>query len=466
MILSARGLSKTYGGTAGSEAVRDASLELRPGESVSIVGRSGSGKSTLLAMIGGLLRPDSGRVELDGIDLWALSEAERAAFRCRHLGFVFQFASLLPDLSVADNVAVPALLGRTMAPPDANRRAADLLAEVGLADRADAFPGDLSGGEQRRVAIARALINRPSLLLADEPTNDLDEDTEADIIGLIEELRLAWGFGVILVTHARELAGRAERGYEMRDGVLAPSSLLPLGEPRPLPQGQPARSPPAAAPPAATASERSPRLGADIGNVLRPVLLGGVVLAGFALIADAVIAKYQGSRLRERDARLARLADLAFTRLQGEIASIADLGGGRYELALALSNASGKEQPLYVMAPDMRAYVQVGKVWREVPLRPAEDSAAGVMKIDGTHTYRYSFEARLDGFTQLLPNYMHVRFSDTMLVNPSSTPEADLFERKDNYYVYLKPSDTPDEAILKRIKFTGKPPVWIPMPPH
>lgn len=171
-------------------------------------------------------------------------------------------------------------------------------------------------------------------------------------------------------------------------------------------------------------------------------------------------------RLRERDARFARLADLAFTRLQSEIASIVDLGGGRYELALSLSNASGAEQPLYVMSPDMRAYVQVGKVWRELPLRPVEDTASGVVKIDGTHTYRYSFEARLDGFTQLLPNYMHVRFSDSMLVSPSSTPQTDLFERKGNYYVYLKPFDTPDEAILKRIKFTGKPPVWIPMPPH
>ncbi len=157
---------------------------------------------------------------------------------------------------------------------------------------------------------------------------------------------------------------------------------------------------------------------------------------------------------------------MAFTRLQSEIASIADLGGGRYELALSLSNPSGKEQPLYVMAPDMRAYIQIGKVWQELPLRPAEDSVSGVVKIDGTHTYRYAFEARLGGFTQLLPNYMHIRFSDTMLVSPSSMPQTDLFERKDNYYVYLKPFDVSDEVILKRIKFAGKPPTWIPMPPH
>ncbi len=467
MILSAGGLRKTYGGITASEAVRDASLELRPGEFVSIVGRSGSGKSTLLAMIGGLLRPTGGHVTFDGTDLWALSEAERAAFRCRHLGFVFQFPSLLPDLSAVDNVAVPALLGRTMAPRDANQRAVALLAQVGLANRTTAFPGELSGGEQRRVAIARALINTPSLLLADEPTSDLDEDTEAEIIELIEELQLSSGFGIILVTHALDLAGRAQRSYEMRDAVLAPFVLPHFRNAGPTQQGRLARlSPIAAAPAFIAVSDQSLRLGTDIWSVLRAVLLSGILLTGFVLLANFVIAKYQELNLRERDARLARLADMAFTRLQSEIVSIADLGGGRYELALSLSNASGKEQPLYVMAPDMRAYVQVGKVWQELPLRPAEDSVSGVVKMDGTHTYRYSFEARLDGFTQLLPNYMHIRFSDTMLVSPSSVPQTDLFERKDNYYVYLKPFDASDEAILKRIKFMGRPPVWIPMPPH
>ena len=261
----------------------------------------------------------------------------------------------------------------------------ELLAQVGLADRADAFPGDLSGGEQRRVAIARALINTPSLLLADEPTSDLDEDTEAEIIGLIEELQLSWGFGVILVTHALDLAARAQRNYEMRDAVLGP-----FVSPRSRNAG-PRATRPARAIIANSggggiyrASDRSLRLGTDIWSVLRAVLLSGTLLTGFVLLADFVIARYQGLKLRERDARLARLADMAFTRLQSEIASIADLGGGRYELVLSLSNASGKERPLYVMAPDMRAYVQVSKVWQELPLRPAEDSVSGVVKIDGT----------------------------------------------------------------------------------
>ena len=114
----------------------------------------------------------------------------------------------------------------------------------------------------------------------------------------------------------------------------------------------------------------------------------------------------------------------------------------------------------------MRGYVQVGKVWQELPLKPTDDDASGVLKIEGKHVYRYLFNARVGEFTQLLPNYMHVRFSDTMLVSPSSTPKDDVFERKDNYYVYLKPFDVADDVVLKRMKFPGKPPVWIPMPPH
>ena len=147
MTLSAQSLTKRYGGAPGYEAVRGASLELRVGEFVSIVGRSGSGKSTLMAMLGALTRPTQGKLLLDGTDVWALSETELATFRSRRVGFVFQFPSLLSNLTAVDNVAVPALLGRTMDAPEAYARAYDLLARVGLADRADAYPGSMSGGD-------------------------------------------------------------------------------------------------------------------------------------------------------------------------------------------------------------------------------------------------------------------------------------------------------------------------------
>ena len=220
MTLSAQSLTKRYGTASDHEAVRGASLELEAGEFVSIVGRSGSGKSTLMAMLGALTRPTEGKLLLDGTDVWTLSEAELATFRSRYIGFIFQFPSLLSNLTAVDNVAVPALLGRTMDAAQAYARAYELLARVGLRDRADAYPGSMSGGEQRRVAIARALINSPLLLLADEPTSDLDEDTETDIIDLLEQFQRTKSFGFVLVTHNLELAKRARRSFEMRQGTL------------------------------------------------------------------------------------------------------------------------------------------------------------------------------------------------------------------------------------------------------
>jgi hypothetical protein len=169
-------------------------------------------------------------------------------------------------------------------------------------------------------------------------------------------------------------------------------------------------------------------------------------------------------RVRERGARIAALQHMALNRLRGDVQSVTDLGDGRYELTTYLQNVGG--EPIYVMAPDMRAYVQVKTVWQEVPMTPAGESASGVLKIEGKQTYRYFFDARVRDFAQLLPNYMHVRFSGTMLVSPSSAPSGDVFERKDNYYVYLKPFDVADEVVLRRMRFSGKPPVWIPMPPH
>jgi ABC-type lipoprotein export system ATPase subunit len=467
VILSTKSVTKRYGGNPGYKAVGDVSIELRTGEYISIVGRSGSGKSTLLALLGGLTKPTEGKVLLDGTDVWARPETELAAIRGRYIGFIFQFPSLLSNLNAIDNVAVPALLGRTMEAERAYQRAHDLLGRVGLADRADAYPDSLSGGEQRRVAIARALINAPPLLLADEPTSDLDEDTENEIITLLEELQQTEAFGFVLVTHNLKLAGHAQRVYEMRQGALLLLDRRDVAVERQRPQrhfllvdGYVGRE-------LATAggARRTTRLGGDLGRSVRTLLIGGAaVLAGIFLV-DFAVAQYQKMQVREHGARLAKLAELALASLQGEVTSVSDLGEGRYELAVSLSNVSG-EQPIYVMSPDMRAYVQVGKVWREVPLTPIDDGTGNVSKVESKHIYRYVFEARVSNFTQLLPNYMHVRFSDTMLVSPSSTPRDDVFERKDNYYVYLKPFDVADEIVSKRMKFAGKPPVWIPMPPH
>jgi ABC-type lipoprotein export system ATPase subunit len=464
VTLSAQSLTKRYGTSPGYEAVRDVSLELCANEFVSIVGRSGSGKSTLMAMLGALTEPTQGKVLLDGTDIWTLSERERARFRARHIGFVFQFQSLLPNLTAVDNVALPALLGRTMPAEKAYARAYDLLARVGLIDRADAFPGSMSGGEQRRVAIARALVNSPALLLADEPTSDLDEDTEADIIDLLEQLQRSESFGFVLVTHNLALAERAQRCYEMRQGVLAAADL-----PQAAREGERRRhfGPATVLPePAFPVAARTPiRLGANLWRGVQIFLLAASVVLGAILLADFGVGKYQAMQVRQRAARTAALQHLALNSLRGDVQSVTDLGDGQYELVTYLQNV-GSDEPIYVMSPDMRGYVQVKTTWQEVPMQPFEDSINGVAKIEGKRTYRYLFDARVRDFAQLLPNYMHVRFASTMLVSPSSMPKGDVFERKDNYYVYLKPSDVTDEIVAKKMRFSGKAPVWIPMPPH
>jgi ABC-type lipoprotein export system ATPase subunit len=174
-MLSCRRLRKTYVTERGAvTAVAGIDLDVEPGRFAAIIGRSGSGKSSLMAMIGGLSRPSDGTVTVEGIDIWRLSENALAAFRNGKIGFVFQFASLLPTLRLIDNVALPAMLGKRPAAADIYARASSLLGRMGLRDYLDAYPSEVSAGEQRRAVIARALINQPALVLADEPTADLD----------------------------------------------------------------------------------------------------------------------------------------------------------------------------------------------------------------------------------------------------------------------------------------------------
>jgi ABC-type lipoprotein export system ATPase subunit len=219
-MLSCGNVGKTYATERGAiDAVRAIDLDVPRGQFAAIVGRSGSGKSSLLAMIGGLSRPTRGAVLVDDTDIWALPDDRLAQFRNREIGFVFQFASLLPTLRVIDNVALPALLARRRA-AEAYLAAADLLGELGLADYIDAYPTEISAGEQRRAVIARALINAPSLLLADEPTSDLDEPTEIEIMDRFRELNRNRGVTLIMVTHNLRLAEQADRVVHIADGRL------------------------------------------------------------------------------------------------------------------------------------------------------------------------------------------------------------------------------------------------------
>jgi ABC-type lipoprotein export system ATPase subunit len=223
--LVAEAVTKTYGvdGTR-LRAVDQVSLRIEAGEFVSIIGHSGSGKTTLLSILGGLSPPSAGRVLFDDQDVYALGSDALSRYRCEQIGFVFQFASLLPALTARENLLLPTGFRDAPLPAEeAEARALELLGLVGLADRADAYPSQLSGGQQRRVAIARSFMNAPAVVLADEPTGDLDEETEAEVMRLFRTMNERSGTTFVLVTHDTGLARGAGRQLRMHRGELRPA---------------------------------------------------------------------------------------------------------------------------------------------------------------------------------------------------------------------------------------------------
>lgn len=219
-LLEIRGLSKGYReGDREHAILRGANATIRSGEFVALLGPSGSGKSTLLNLVSGIDAPDGGEVLVAGTSLTGMSERERTLFRRHHVGFVFQFFNLLPTLTVEENLLLPLeLKGRVGAPE--RERARALLDAVGLAGREKSYPDRLSGGEQQRVAVARAVVHDPVLVLADEPTGNLDAETGARVLDLLAELAGSDGKALLAVTHSREVADRADRILRIRGGVL------------------------------------------------------------------------------------------------------------------------------------------------------------------------------------------------------------------------------------------------------
>src|SRR4051794_23740104 len=225
-VITTRGLAKDYDG--GVHALRDIGVEIADGEFVAVTGPSGCGKSTLLNLLGGLDRPTRGEIELAGRRVEGYSEAKWALARRSQIGFVFQFFNLIANLSVADNVELPGLLAG-LSSREARTRREELLESLGIAEHADSAPGHLSGGQQQRVAIARALINRPSVLLADEPTGNLDSASARDVMALLRAAHDERGQTVLLVTHDARVATRADRVIAMRDGAIASETRLDEG---------------------------------------------------------------------------------------------------------------------------------------------------------------------------------------------------------------------------------------------
>ncbi len=228
-MISLKNINKVYTLRDGPTiaALHDVDLEIGHGEFLVIIGRSGSGKTTLLNVAAGLTKPTSGTVLLDGTDVWGLSDKQQSRLRNRKLGFVFQFPSLIPTLSALENVMLPVSLGDRNGnnghgpPTDGGRaKAVELLETVGLGDRLASFPRQMSAGQQQRVVIARALMNEPELLFADEPSSDLDEQTETEIMTLFADIHARTGVSIMMVTHASQLIEYGTRAVEMSAGRL------------------------------------------------------------------------------------------------------------------------------------------------------------------------------------------------------------------------------------------------------
>lgn len=215
-------VSKDYAvGSDSLAAVRDASADIAKGQFVSIVGHSGSGKTTLLSLIGGMVNPTQGSVLYDGEDIYTWTSDRLAEYRCEKIGFMFQSASLLPILTAKENLLLPVAFHSRRPSTDIGARAEELLRAVGLGDKINAYPSQLSGGQQRRVAIARAFMNGPELILADEPTGDLDEETEEEMMDFFLHMNDRQGTTFLMVTHNTDLAARAKTRLRMHQGVLA-----------------------------------------------------------------------------------------------------------------------------------------------------------------------------------------------------------------------------------------------------
>ncbi|MFM8930680.1 MAG: ABC transporter ATP-binding protein [Gemmataceae bacterium] len=466
-LLEATNLSVRFTNKRGTVTALDGvNLELAPGAHTAICGTSGSGKSTFLSVIAGLCRPDSGGIILFGIAVPGLSRESAADFRAKNIGLMFQSPGLLPNLRLVDNVALPALLAGE-SPAVAYERAVILLEDTGLGDRLDSFPAELSGGQQRRAALARALSNRPGLLLADEPTNDLDPQAAGAVISLMLELAGKFGATILLVTHDPSVAKRMARVVTLSGGRIIADKAMENRAPE-LEH--------TAAPPPADRFGHSPITHA--GEIeLAPVegwlgwLLAAVgwlfLGAGLLFALDQGVGYWQGQALVQKESRRKMAEALAMESLRADIAEVVPAGDGRARVSLFMENY-GRET-MSVLGPVMALHYQRDRKWEPLALQPDTDFENRLHPVTATKTrFSFSFPVPAAPYDELVGGYTHLRITATYVVGGPAGPAGDLFERTDDYYIYLKDPNKTDAQIRQLNNWgpNSTVPPWMAMPSH
>jgi putative ABC transport system ATP-binding protein/macrolide transport system ATP-binding/permease protein/lipoprotein-releasing system ATP-binding protein len=318
-------------------------------------------------------------------------------------------------------------------------------------------------------------------MLADEPTADLDQETEDEILNLLLEIHRAFNLTVIVVTHSASIAQRADKVIRMNKAKLEETEYREQSTLKKTEYHE--QSTHKSAPEAdlqeqsraekifntedkeLTAAEKI-RLGDGVERMIGRYVMWLIPILLLVWGVNAGISTYEKNVLDAKENQRIELEDLAMKGLRADIKNVKEDTGKSYTVTLYLNNVTGESKPIYVMTPVVRGFVQVGNNWQEVPMKPVQTQAPKVLKITGDQTYDYTLEPDVTGYAELLPYYMHVRITNDMIVSPNEQPKVDLIERNDSYYVYLKPRGLDDSVIQKKMKFPGKAPVWIPMPPH
>ena len=475
-LVEARNAGLAYATRRGSITAVDAvSLQIAPGECVAICGRSGSGKSTLLALLGGLCAPTSGDVCFSGRPWTALRGHEIQAARAEQIGFLPQESVLLPGLRALDNVMLPQLIaGRSR--EAACERAEALLTRVGLLERWDAYPAELSGGQQRRVALARALSTEPRLLLADEPTNDLDALAEQEIVRILADLKATGTTAIVVVTHDPAVAAIADRRLWMEQGRLVvgakPTVVERLVVERPQSstndptdhQAAAFELPPVALVPQLPTAESTgwwrTAIPFAVGLGVAAVALGGI---------DRFVARRQ-QQVVETIRQQRRLAEeMALQDLRADVDDVTAAGGGAFTATLFLENFR-PERKLYVLGPATGVALQRNGRWESLPTTAGPAAASHEIREVGADRLLIPVAFTLsDGpYDELLRGYVHVRISATMVVSDRGDGEGDLFERSDAYFIYLRDPRLTEDDVRAANGWGAKAPVplWIAMPAH